>query len=235
MEKLNQRRVSLEEDFMNFKTNDLLYAFMRSLSTARPEVEEGKVVKTANGKDKYKEYLPIKTFKQNKKLIAGICGCSTRTIDNQLNKLFEAGLIDQGVEEVEIKGKAYDYECFWFPYNPEEKYKLVDKEVLGYLVNTRNAQGIRVYIYLLNKYQWKKDYVFTIKEIKEALGYAASTKTADKMIKDILASFNKEGIIKYEKIIEEVDVGGLNDTKIIPVERMKLKYVLENRADLPNF
>jgi hypothetical protein len=32
----HQRRFSLEEDFMSFKTSDLLYGFMRSLSTARP-------------------------------------------------------------------------------------------------------------------------------------------------------------------------------------------------------
>ena len=100
----NVRRFSLEQDFLNFQTNDLLYGFMRSLSTARPEVEDGKVVKTANGKTKYREYLPLKTFRQNKKLIAAICNVTPRTIDNQLNKLFEAGLIDQGIERIESKG-----------------------------------------------------------------------------------------------------------------------------------
>lgn len=223
-----QRRISLEEDFMNWNTNDLLYGFMRCLSTARPIFENGKLVK-------WQEYLPKKNFKKNKKLIASICNITTRTIDNQINKLFEAGLLDEGFEIVELNGKEYEYECYWFPYNEEENYKLVDKEVLNYLVNTRNAQGIRVYIYLLNKYQWKKDYVFTIQEIKEALGYAASTKTADGMIRDILASFKAEGIIKYEKFIDEVDIGGMNEIKVIPVERMKLKYVVEKRAELPNF
>lgn len=237
---METRVFSLENDFMNWNSNDLLYAFMRCLSTAKPEMDSnGKMIKTANGKVKYREYLPIKNFKKNKKLIAGICDCSTRTIDRHLDKMFECGILDEGIERVEINGTQYDYECFWFPYDYDGAYKIVEKDVIQYLVNTRNSQAIRIYLYLLNKYQWKRDnrdyYIFTIQEIKEALGYAATTKTCDRLIKDVLASFKAEGIIKYEKIIEEKDIGGLNDTKIIPVERMKLTYVLEKSADLPNF
>lgn len=115
MNKAVQRRFSLEDDFMNFKTNDLLYGFMRGLSTARP-IEN----------DKWQEYLPIKTFKKNKKLIAGICDCSTRTIERHIDKLFEAGLLNEGVEIVEQNGKQYEYPCYWFPFDEEGKYKLVD-------------------------------------------------------------------------------------------------------------
>ena len=230
----NVRRFSIEEDFINFKTNDLLYGFMRSLSTARPEVEDGKVVKTANGKTKYREYLPLKTFRKNKKLIAAICNVTPRTIDNHIEKLAEAGLIDQGIERIETNGQTYDYECYWFPYDEDGLYKIVDKNVVEYLVHTRNAHAIRVYLYLLSKYQWKKDYIFTLQELKEALGYAASTKTCDALIKNVLASFKAEGIIKYEKIYEQVDID-VNGSNVINVERMKLKYVLENAADLPNF
>ena len=89
-------------------------------------------------------------------------------------------------------------------------------------------------MYLLSKYQWKKDYIFTIQELKEALGYAATTKSCDALIKNVLASFKAEGIIKYEKIYEQVDVD-INGSNVINVERMQLKYVLENAADLPNF
>lgn len=232
----NTRVFSLEEDFMNWKTNDLLYAFMRCLSTAKPEEDSnGKMMKTANGKVKYREYLPIKTFKKNKKLIAEICGCTTRTIENQLNAMFDKGILDEGVEIIKVNNKEYNYECFWFPYDYDGTFKIVDKDVIEYLVHTRNGQAIRIYLYLLNKFQWKKDYVFTIQEIKEALGYSATTKTADSLIKNVLASFKAEGVIKYEKFFDEVDVGGLNDYKTIPVERMKLKYVATKRAELPNF
>lgn len=222
-----QRRFSLEGDFMNYKTNDLLYGFMRGLSTARTFYEDGKQIT--------REYLPIKTFKKNKKLIASICNVSTRQIDNQLNKLTEAGLLDEGIERIEINGTQYDYPCFWFPYNYDENYELIDINVVRYLVNTRNSQAIRVYIYLLNKYKWKKDYIFTIRELKQALGYAESTITAIGMIRDILASFRKEGIIQFTKIYEAKEVGGLADYKTIPVERMKLDFVAQHKADLPIF
>ena len=208
---------------MKWDTNDLLYAFMRCLSTAKPE--EGK----------YREYLPIKHYKQNKKAIAAICGCSTKTIDRHLDKLCEKGLVDQGVEIIEVNGKEYEYECYWFPYNETGVYKIVDKDVVSYLVNTRNPQAIRIYLYLLNKYQWKKDYVFTIGEIKEVLGYSKTTKTCDDLIKHVLASFKAEGIINYEKIIEEKDIGGLNNSKVVPVQRIKLVKVIANKEDLPKF
>ena len=33
---MQTRRFSLEDDFMNYKVNDLLFGFMRSISTASP-------------------------------------------------------------------------------------------------------------------------------------------------------------------------------------------------------
>ena len=216
-----QRRFSLEDDFMNFKTNDLLYGFMRGLSTARP----------VEGQKEWQEYLPKKNFKKNKKLIAGICGCTTRTIDNQIEKLFEAGLLDEGIEVVEVNGKEYDYECFWFPYDTNGKYKLIDQDLVKYLVNTRNSQGIRIYLYLLNKFQWKKDYIFTVQEIKEALGYASTTKTCDELIRDCLASFKAEGLIKFSVV--EMPIEESNDLRA-KTYRMRLEYVCNDSAELPN-
>lgn len=231
-ETTKSRRFSLESDFMNFKTNDLLYGFMKAMATAAPERDSsGNMIKTKSGKTKYREYLPIKNFNKDKKIIAGLCGCSTRTIERHLEALAKKGLIDEGIEEVEVNGTVYEYPCFWFPYKPDEHYRIVDSEIIRYLVDTRNAQCIRVYLYILNKYQWKSDYLFTIKEIKEALGYANSTKTAEEIIKNILASFNKEGIIRYEKVYQQKEVAG----KVIPIEKFKVNYILQDRKDVPNF
>ena len=63
MKKPIERRLSLEKDFMEFKTNDLLYAFLRSLSTARPVYKNGQI-------DRYEEYLPVKEYTKNKKGVA---------------------------------------------------------------------------------------------------------------------------------------------------------------------
>ena len=227
MAETQTRRISLEEDFLNFKTNDLLYGFMRSLSTARPEIENGQAVKTANGKTKYREYLPIKTFKKNKKLIAGILNVNPKTIGNQLEKLLESGLVDQGIEEM----NGTDCECYWFPYDEDGRYKIVEKEVIEYLVHTRNAHAIRIYLYLLSKYQWKKDYIFTIQELKEALGYAESTKSCDALIRNVLASFKAEGILKFTTVECQIDS---SDDLRAKTYRMKLEYVCASSSELPS-
>lgn len=214
------RRFSIEDDFMNFKTNDLLFGFMRGLSTTRPVyVNEKQQV--------WVEYLPKKVFTKNKKLIASICDCTPKTIGRHLDALIAAGLVE---EKTEVVGNT-EMEIYEFPYNEDENYEIVEQPIVKYLVDTRNSQGIRVYLYLLNKFKWKKDYIFTIKEIKLALGYAESTTSADSMIRNILASFNKEGMITYEKCYDMTDIGD----KEVPVERMKLKNVICASADLPIF
>lgn len=222
-----QRRFSLEEDFMNYGTNDLLYGFMRCLSTAEPiRDDKGNIIK-------YQEYLTKKNFLKNKKTIAAICGCSTRTINNHINKLFEAGLLDEGfVMAKSANGKEIEYECFWFPCDKSQSYKLVNRDFIKYLVDTRNAHTIRIYLYLLNKYQWKQElkekYIFTKKEIKIALGYAETSKSMEESIGNVLKSLAREEIIKYRKVwvTAETD-NGFNGT-----ERMELDFVATKESEL---
>ena len=78
-----------------------------------------------------------------------------------------------------------DSENFYFPYNEAGKYKLVYYEMLSYLVNTRNSNAIKIYIYLLNKFQWKENYVFTLKELLVAIGYSENSNNslASQMVK----------------------------------------------------
>ena len=214
----NPRRFSLEEDFMNFKTDDLLYGFLRGLSTAKP-IENGK----------YKEYLPIKEYHKNKKVIAGICNVSTKTLERHLNALFEKGLLDQGIELVVSNGKEYEYECFWFPYDENGSYKILERDMIKYLVDTRNSQCIKVYLYLLNKYEYKENYTFTIAEIQKALGYSASTTSAISTISNILESFAREGIIEYEETYDYIEKHG--EVHKIPVK--ELHFVAKSVKQLP--
>lgn len=78
-----KRRFSLEDDFMDYKTNDMLYGFMRCLSTA---VE-------VNGD--WKEYLLKKDFTKQKKDLAKFFGCSERNINLMLRKLIDRNLIQE--------------------------------------------------------------------------------------------------------------------------------------------
>ena len=204
------RRFSLDEDFMKYDTDDLVYGYMRCLTTIKPE--DGK----------YKEYLTIKNLQPEKKVIQNICGTTARTINNRINKLIEKGLIQKGLITIDKE----EYECYYFPYNYDGVYKILEQDMIRYLVNTRNSQAIRIYLYLLNCSTIKPNYVFTIKEIKKALGYAETTKTADKVIGDVLESFQKEGIIKlsYEWFECTTQNGSINKT-----ERMVLNFIASKR------
>lgn len=221
------RRFSLEEDFMNFNTDDLLYGFLRSLSTAEPLYEKGKL----NGK--YEEYLTKKDYLKNKRAIAAICGCSTRTVERHLERLFEMGLLEEGIKEVNILNKDgteshYDYPCFWFPYDEKGRYKILEKDMISYLVATRNAQCIRVYLYLLNKYEWKPDYSFTLLELQKALGYSENTKGLSTMFGNIVDSLAREGIIRYENTYEYIQEG----EELHKVPRKVLKFVANSVKQL---
>lgn len=222
------RRFSLEDDFMNYGTDDLLYGFMRSISTSKENVAKG--IKSEGKqleKESRTEYLTIKNFQKNRKVIAGICGCTSQTINNRLDKLIARGLVDEQEIAVEENGKMYVYPSYTFPYDYDGRYKIIDKDMLSYLINTRNAHVIRIYLYLLNA-SYKPDYVFTLRELKKILGYAETTKTAEGVIGDILTSLQKEGIIKFKKaFFEEVDDCG----HVIPVERMVLKFVAKHRNE----
>ena len=203
------RRFSLENDFMNYKSDDLLYGFMRNISTSKDGLE----------------YLPLKNFQKVKKVIAGLCGYSVRQINNKILKLKEVGLI----KETEI---GVNTQSYIFPYDYAGSYKIINKDMLSYLINTRNSNVIRIYLYLLNKYEWKKgEYLFTVGELKRALGYSDFTKTADSMIRDVLTSLKKEGIIKFEKVwCEEVNEQG----KPFPVERSLLTFVAKTKGEFLN-
>ena len=216
----NPRRFSLDDDFMKSKCDDLVYGFMRSISTSRDATAEEL---KAHPKIKRIEYLTLKKFQEEKKVIQVICGCSPKTITNRVKKLIEEGLVKEKIHIVkDNNGEEHKYPCYIFPYDYDGIYKVISQEMVSYLVATRNSQAIRIYLYLLNCSTQKEDYVFTIKEIKKALGYAESTKSADKIIKMVLDSFSKEGVIKFDKEWQEIINPNGKQTR---TERMILKFI----------
>lgn len=204
-----KRRFSLDEDFMNYKSNDILYGFMRSISTSMP---------TPGEKEQRKEYLLVSTYKKHRKELKSILNMTDKGISKNLDKLIELGLVQEGT----MKSGNNEYACYYFPYEYDGTFKYISVDLLWYLVNTASSNVIRVYLYLLNKSTLKEDYVFTLKEIKAALGYAESTKTAEGMIRSCLACLKTQGIIDFIKDWQEQynPVGVMNKT-----ERMVLKFV----------
>ena len=216
----NPRRFSLEDDFMKSRCDDLVYGFMRSISTSR---EATKAELKEHPKVKRIEYLTFEKFQQEKKVIQQICGCSPKTITNRVDKLIDCGLVEVSAHKViDQNGEEHNYECYVFPFDYDGIYKVISQEMVGYLVATRNSQAIRIYLYLLNCSTHKEDYTFTIKEIKKALGYAETTKTADKVIRMVLDSFQKEGVINFENEWQTMINSNGKQTQ---TERMVLKFI----------
>lgn len=215
----NPRAFSLEEQFMNFKIDDLLYGFLRGLSTVRPQV----------GDQEAREYLPIKQYEKNKRLIANLCGCSTKTIKRHLDRLFDNGLLEEGVET--LNGK--DVSVYWLP-PIEGRYQIVEQDMVKYLVSTNSPNVIKIYIYLLNKYKWKRQtnekYIFTKEELARALGYSESTRTSElyTMLNNVIMSLTLEGLISFRKIQCEIE----NCDRHKTTERMELVYVCEKFEEL---
>ena len=204
-----KRRFSLEQDFMNYSTDDLIYGYLQCKST----------FDTSN----QQRYIAAVTVAQLKKNMAAMIGKTARTVTNRLSKLVEKGL---------LKEDTKDGSNISILTENSERYQLINYDILFYLLINRSAQSIRVYVYLLNKYLWKKEtnenYIFTLSELKDALGYAETTKTADIILDTILKSFYREGLIKWREIVDSKNVNG----KVIPVIRKELLSVVESQDQL---
>lgn len=192
---------------MNYSTDDLIYGYLQCKSTF-----------DVNNKVRY---IAVSIVSQLKKNMAAMVGKTTRTVTNKINKLIEKGL---------LKESNKNGENVYILTEDSERYQLINYDILFYLLINRSAQSIRVYIYLLNKYLWKgnQKYIFTLSELKEALGYAESTKSVDIMLDTILKSFYREGLMKWREIIETKVVNG----RTIPVIRKELLFVAESQSQL---
>lgn len=209
-----QRRMSLEDDFMNYTTDDLLFGAMYYLATY--------------DKNGSKLYLSKKKYNYNRQSFYEICGLNAQSLKRHLDKLSKRGLIK--VDKVFENGSMI--EAFVFPYDKAGKYRLVNNETLWYLVSTRNQQAIRVYLYLLNGYLWKEaikeKFVFTNTNIMQALGYSTDNKLASSAISNILTSFAREGVIAYSEFYENYtnEYG-----KSIPVPKKRLDFVAKEQKE----
>ena len=205
----NPRRIPVEGIFIHYDSNDILYAIIYALSTFNPKDNN--------------LYLSKKVFVANKKSVYNICGFTdARMMKRHLSKLIDKGLVSE------------DETNYYFPQNIEDKYQIIEKDMLQYLANTRSNQAIRVYISLLDWYLWKKkentEFIFTNRDILEKLGYSKDNKVASGAITDILESFAREGVIRYEHFYE---TNILPTGKEAPTPRMRLMFVASDKKELP--
>ena len=206
-----QRRFSLDDDFMNYSIDDLLYGAMQYLATFHPV--------------KKQLYLTKQNLMKNKKDIYAICNLDSRKLKAHIQKLIDKGLIKE-----EMIG---EYPSYTFPYDYDGGYQLIDYEMLWYLVSTRSKSSLQIYVYLLNKYLWKaeteEDYIFTNKELQIAVGYSENTKLANSIMSNILESLSREGIIRF--VDEWQEMTNINGTQTKTC-RHRLVFIAQTKEDL---
>lgn len=198
---MEKRRMPVEENWFEKKTNDLLYGFMQASATFnKEEIEEMK-----------KLYYPKAQFIQDLKMIKKLLECKDkRTIMSKINVLIDRGYL------------AEDDDNYYFPYERENFYLLMDKDLLFYICTTMSEFSVKTYVYLADKARMKDDYHFTIKEIKTAFGYSDNTRGAiENIIANCLALLSSANLIKYE--IEYVELPSSQGEYKVP--NMVLKNV----------
>lgn len=205
------RRFSLDEDFMNYSIDDLLYGATQYLATFHPA--------------KRQLYLTKQNLMKNKKDIYTLCNLDSRKLKAHIQKLIDKGLIKEEMID--------EYPSYTFPYDYDGGYQIINYEMLWYLVSTRSKSAIQVYVYLLNKYLWKaqtkENYIFTNKELQVAVGYSENTKLANSIMTNVLESLSREGIIKI--VDEWQEMTNINGTQTKTC-RHKLVFVAQTKEDL---
>ena len=220
--KQEKRRFSLEEDFMKIKTlNDLIYGKLQSLSYINKDNER---------------FIYSSDFKQEK--IAQELNIPIATFKRNFKALQVAGFVQKGKVK-DLKGKQVS--CYYLPYNVNEKYKLIPTTTLDYLLQINTQNVIKVYLYLLDKYEWKNknnaQYIFTKAELIEAIGYSTKNNQGSyDLINYILTSLKNNGLINYEEFYYNNKIPNIKlinvNTVVKGLEKQTQKVELQEQSML---
>lgn len=185
---MQNRIIPLDDCFMrDKKAHDIVWAWLQVNSTLR---DSDKLRFVYCERSKNAQYEKIYNAIGQK--------ISKNTIANTLKLYENTDMITYSTIK-DIKGK--DTKIIILSQN-FERFQYIPLRLLQYFVNTANDNVIKVYAYLLGRYQWKTkentNYMFTLTEIVEAIGYNPKTKGNTKMIDDILTSLQLQGLIEYK-------------------------------------
>lgn len=207
------RRLSLEKDFMNRTSDDLIYGLMLCFATYNPNDKE--------------LYLSKKNFTKNRRIFYELCDLGktssqyARKLKYRVDNMLEIGLI------------AEDDNNYYFPYDVNGKYRIVDKDMLRYIIDTRSKFAVKIYIILADWFSWKslmkERYYFSRSELAESLGYSKDNSEFRITIDHVLESLDREGIIQYTA----VDIKRITDTgREIVVPLLRLDFVARHKSEL---
>ena len=205
---------------MSYKTNDLLYCAMLAFATTQTDSET----------NEHFCYITKQTMLKNKQIFLAAANVRrTEDMWKQIDKMIQQNLVEKF--DLIIHNQSV-YQCFKFQKN-YKTYKIFSADWLKYLLNTRSRNAVRIYLYLYNKFTWKENYEFTIKELLLAMGYSISTATNGNIIgmaNDVLDSLYREQIINYNYFY---DLKTLPNGKEVPSPKMRLLFVADSIEQLP--
>lgn len=97
-------------------------------------------------------------------------------------------------------GYVEEREDLYYLPNAEEVYFMIPLETLTYFKIALKDQVVKVYIYLGQRYKYKQDYEFTIKEIAEHIGMPLNNNSRSyEIINTCLETLSDLGFIQYEE------------------------------------
>lgn len=213
------RRISLQDDWYNYHTDAIIYSFMVLAATPR--------IKPGDKKDGTQSFLYLSQakFKKIRPWIINITGKNSRQITEKVKQM--SGQKDQQYRQnnqndlILKRYIHYDKEKkeYTFPYDYNERYYIVSSQVLAYLCIVSNPFIIKLYLYLADRYRYKQDWQFDLKELNKVFGYSGSyNKRVNQFLKVGLAQLKNKGLVDYITI--ETSVKGN-----LKVDRFKLKKV----------
>lgn len=203
-----KRRFSMEDKFMkNKKVNDILYGYLQATSHLDKD----------NKRFVYEDKV---NFSNIEKILDN--GMKRVTLSRNFNFLLETGFVEKGQTE-DLHGNIVD--VYFLPYDKKSLYQMINIDTLNYLVKGTNANVIKVYTYLLNKYNWKtkenSKYVFTKKEILQKVGSSTTNQRDYDKVNVILDVLIKLKLIEIESFYCE-------NKNSMPTPKIRLLKVNEN-------
>ena len=105
-----------------------------------------------------------------------------------------------------VEGLEGGQKVWYLPYNEAEFFQYVPNLTIDYLLKVKSTYATKIYIYLLDKYEWKKkeggaQYRFTKKELNEAIGLNTAQIKNNETVDYCLNSLHNEGLLGYREIL----------------------------------
>lgn len=104
------------------------------------------------------------------------------------------------------QGYLVEYKDYYVLPNKEEIFFMIPLATLQFLNDTIKEQVIKVYIYLGQRWKYKKDYVFTLREIGQHIGIKVENDTrGHQVVNNALLCLQKLGLIEFTDCMEIIN------------------------------